>query len=156
PPLYRLADALGEAPRLNELSSGCPLIEVVRVRGTLLARPWTAPGGEDPAERQLRLLGGEAAHPPTHDGPLLALLVLGPKDVGGYGPDDLNLLAAFAQITALALASAEGHRTIDALNRDLQGKVEKIAEQQRRILALQAALSNQRSEVRGRRSDTQE
>src|SRR5262249_19651183 len=53
------------------------------------------------------------------------------------GPEDLNLLTAFAQITALALVSAEGHRTIEALNRDLHAKVEKIAEQQRRILVLQ-------------------
>ncbi|MBL8793272.1 MAG: sigma-54-dependent Fis family transcriptional regulator, partial [Planctomycetia bacterium] len=32
------------------------------------------------------------------------------------------------------------HRTIETLNRDLQGKVEKISEQQRRILALQSQL----------------
>ena len=67
----------------------------------------------------------------------------GPRPQGRRRPptrrDDLNLLAAFAQITALALASAEGHRTIEALNRDLQTKVEKISEQQRRILALQSS-----------------
>ena len=44
-------------------------------------------------------------------------------------------------MTVLALVSAEGHRTIEALNRELQTKVEKIAEQQRRILALQSQLS---------------
>jgi transcriptional regulator with GAF, ATPase, and Fis domain len=145
PPLYCLADALGDAPPLTELSSGCPLIEAVRDCGTLLAHPRVTSAPENPAERQLRLLGGEAALALTHEGQLLALLVLGPKEVGTFGPDDLNLLAAFAQITALALVSAEGHRTIDALNRDLQAKVEKIAEQQRRILALQAALSSRQA-----------
>jgi transcriptional regulator with GAF, ATPase, and Fis domain len=136
PPLYRLAHALDAAPPLTELSSGCPLIEALRANGPLLTPPRSS-GGDDPAQRQLRLLGGEVAHALTHEGQLLALLVLGPKAVGAYGPEDLNLLTAFAQVTALALVSAEGHRTIDALNRDLHAKVEKIAEQQRRILALQ-------------------
>ena len=44
-------------------------------------------------------------------------------------------------MTVLALVSAEGHRNIETLNRELQTKVEKIAEQQRRILALQSQLS---------------
>ena len=47
------------------------------------------------------------------------------------------------QITVLALESADGHRTIEGLNRELQSKVEKISEQQRRILALQSQLSRQ-------------
>jgi transcriptional regulator with GAF, ATPase, and Fis domain len=139
PPLYRLAGSLGPPPPLTELSSGCPLIESLRARGVLVAR--FAPGiVNEPAQRQLRLLGGEVAHALAHEGHLLALLVLGPKEPGPYGPDDLNLLAAFAQLTALALDSAQGHHTIETLNRDLQTKVEKISEQQRRILALQSQL----------------
>src|SRR5262249_28306130 len=62
--------------------------------------------------------------------------------------EDLNLLAGIGQITALALVGAEGRRTIEILNRDLQAKVEKIGEQQRRILALQSQLTKQRSVVR--------
>jgi transcriptional regulator with GAF, ATPase, and Fis domain len=139
PPLYRLAGSLGPPPPLAELSSGCPLIESLLARGVLVARSGPA-AANDPAQRQLRLLGGEAAHALAHEGHLLALLVLGPKEPGPYGPDDLNLLAAFAQLTALALDSAQGHHTIEALNRDLQAKVEKISEQQRRILALQSQL----------------
>ena len=46
----------------------------------------------------------------------------------------------------LALENALGHQTIEQLNRDLQAKVEKISEQQRRILALQTQL-RQRSEA---------
>jgi DNA-binding NtrC family response regulator len=141
PPLYRLADHLGEAPPLTELSPGCPLIEALPARGTVQTRP--RPAAEDAAQRQLRFLGGEAAHALLHEGQLLALLVLGPRGAGPYTPDDLNLVEAFAQITGLALVSAEGHRTIEALNRDLQAKVEKIAEQQRRILALQSQLTKQ-------------
>ena len=138
PPLYHLADAVGPAPGLVELSSGCPVVEALGARGSLWGRDRQA--APEPVRRQLRLLGGEVAQALTHEGELLGLLVLGPKDSGSYGPDDFTLLTAFAQLSVLALVSAEGHRTIEGLNRDLQTKVEKIAEQQRRILALQIQL----------------
>ncbi|HXG13338.1 MAG TPA: sigma 54-interacting transcriptional regulator [Gemmataceae bacterium] len=148
PPLYRLADSLGPAPPLTELSSGCPLIEALRLDGTLVAGPRAL---TDPAQRQLQYLGGEAAQALVHEGQILAILVLGRKALGSYTPEDLNLLTGFAQITGLALVSAEGRRTIEALNRELKTKVEKIAEQQRRILALQSQLV-QGSGVRGQGS----
>jgi len=142
PPLYRLVDSLGPAPPLGELSSGCPLIEALSVHGVVVAgfgRGRTA----DPVQRQLHFLGGEVAHALAHEGQLLALLILGPNSLGHYGPEDLNVLAAFSQLTGLALKSAERHRTIDALNRELQTKVQKISEQQGRILALQSQLTRQ-------------
>lgn len=141
PPIYRLAEALGTEPPLTELASGCPLVDTLQGRSALILR--SSPSGADAAKGQLRFLGGEVAQALVHEGQLLALLVLGPKDSGPYKADDLNLLAAFAQIAALALANAERHRTIDSLNRDLQTKVEKISEQQRRILALQSQLTKQ-------------
>jgi transcriptional regulator with GAF, ATPase, and Fis domain len=144
PPLYVLADSRDEAPPLTELAPGCPLIEAVQRNGTLVAR--TSRSADDPAQRQLRFLGGALAQPLVHEGRLQALLLLGPRTSGVYGPDDLNLLAALARVTVLALVSAEGHQTIDILNRELQTKVEKIAEQQRRILALQAQVQTR---VRG-------
>ncbi len=100
--------------------------------------------------RQLHFLGGMVAQGLLHEGQLLGILVLGnptePRGLatemtGGYTAEDLHLLTAFAQMTVLALVSAEGHRKIDTLNRELQTKVEKIAEQQRRIMALQSQLS---------------
>jgi transcriptional regulator with GAF, ATPase, and Fis domain len=142
PALYVLADSLGGPPPLTELAPGCPLVEAMAARGTVLARH-TRLAADDPVQRQLRLLGGALAQPLVHEGQLQALLLLGPREEGVYGPDDLNLLAAFAQVTVLALVSAEGHHTIDTLNRELREKVEKIAEQQRRILALQSQLTNQ-------------
>ena len=139
PPIYKLAGCMGPVPPpLGELSPGCPLVELLQTRRSLTCRP---NGNSDPAVRQLRLLGGEVAYALAHEGHLLAFLILGAKDMGFYGADDLNLLAAFAQLTALALESAQGHRTIEILNRDLRGKVEKISEQQRRILALQNQLT---------------
>src|SRR5205085_1421260 len=75
---------------------------------------------------------------------LRAFLILG-RRLGGddLSAEDRDLLAAIVPFTALALASAEGHRTIEALNRALQTKVDKISEQQRRILALQQQLTSQ-------------
>jgi transcriptional regulator with GAF, ATPase, and Fis domain len=137
PPLYRLADSLGPEPALVALPPGCPLVEAVAQRGAVTA---AGRGPADAAQRQLQFLGGGAAQALIHEGELLGLLVLGPRAGSAYTPEDYNLLAAFAQVTVLALVSAEGHRTMEALNRDLQGKVEKIAEQQRRILALQSQL----------------
>jgi transcriptional regulator with GAF, ATPase, and Fis domain len=81
---------------------------------------------------------------------LLGILILGPKFVGGYSAEDCQLLSAFAQLTVLALVSAEGRRSIEALNRELQGKVDKIAEQQRRILSLQSELGAKSAERRAR------
>jgi transcriptional regulator with GAF, ATPase, and Fis domain len=141
-PAYRLTHAVGPAPGAAELPPDCPLAEAVRAHGSATARLRLA---ADPARLQLVKLGGETAHGLLHEGRLLGLLVLGPKGAGAYTPEDLNLLTAFAQITALALGSTEGHRTIDALNRELQAKVEKIAEQHRRIAALQNQLASRRA-----------
>jgi transcriptional regulator with GAF, ATPase, and Fis domain len=150
PSTYRLSGCLGPPPALTELPPGCPLVEALR-GGTVVR--WRGEAADryavvTPAQRQLRFLGGEVAHGLAHEGNLLALLVLGPRGPVPYRAEDLNLLGAFAQITVLALESAVGHRTIELLNRDLQTKVEKISEQQRRILALQSQLRKQ-SVVRG-------
>ncbi|MCI0458836.1 MAG: sigma 54-interacting transcriptional regulator [Gemmataceae bacterium] len=139
PERYRLAGALGEPTPPAELDPAGLLLEALRARGTVTIPPW--PGLPlDEAQQRLAVLGGALAHGLAHDGRILAVLVLGPKDRGPYQPEDLNLLAAFAQITVPALESAQGHQTIEVLNRDLRAKVEKIAEQQRRILALQSEL----------------
>jgi transcriptional regulator with GAF, ATPase, and Fis domain len=148
PPLYRLTESIGPPPALAELSSGCPLIETLLARGSL-ASPTQSPPNT-PAQRQLHFLGGRIAQGLLHEGQLLGILVLGgptePRGLatemrGGYTAEDLHLLSAFAQLTVPALVSAEGHRKIDTLNRELQSKLEKIAEQQRRIMTLQSQLS---------------
>jgi transcriptional regulator with GAF, ATPase, and Fis domain len=142
PPLFRLADALGPAPSQPELAPDAPLALTLKTQDTVVAWP-TLGFGADPAKRQLHFLGGQVAQALVHEGQLLALLILGPKERGTYQTEDLNQLAAFAQITALALESAQGHRKIEALNHDLKDKVEKISEQQRRIVALQGQLTRQ-------------
>ena len=142
PPIYRLVDAIGTPPSLVELSAGCPLIEDVGPRGATVAE--VRMSLLNPAQRQLRFLGGEVAHALLHEGELLGLLILGTKELHEpFNSEDLTLLEAFTQLTAVALKSAERHRTIEALNRDVQDKVAKISEQQRRINTLQSQLMRQ-------------
>ncbi len=145
PALFKLTEAIGPTPPLAELSSGCPLVEALRtnVLQTIEASP---------AGRQLALLHGTVGQALIHEGELLGLLLLGPRREEAYTKEDLQILSALSQMTVLALLSAEGHRTIEVLNRELKGKVEKIAEQQRRIMALQKQLS-QKDETSSRKED---
>ncbi|HZZ80243.1 MAG TPA: sigma 54-interacting transcriptional regulator [Gemmataceae bacterium] len=141
PPGFALAAHLGAAPQTQAIALNDPLI--VALQGGLgLECPASAEGAGSPAQQQLRQLGGEVAQPLLADGKVLAVLTLGSKDTP-YRPDDWNLLSAFAQITSVALESAAQHVAIEQLNQELQAKVDKIAEQQRRILALQSQLYRQ-------------
>jgi transcriptional regulator with GAF, ATPase, and Fis domain len=140
---FRLTGWVGPAPAQVELSKHGPLVEALRSDNVAAIPPRPgAPG--DSGQEELKSLGGEVAIGLIQEDRLLAILVLGPKSSGAvYRQEDLNLLAAFSQITTLALGSAEGHKTIEHLNRDLQTKIEKIAEQQRRIITLQSQLRRQ-------------
>jgi transcriptional regulator with GAF, ATPase, and Fis domain len=141
PPKYQLAGCLGESVPPAELDADAPLPAALLERDvcSVPADRVAAPGS---SAAQLRALGGEVALALVHEGRLRAFLVLGPRPGLGYTPEDRALLVALAPISALALASAEGHRTIETLNRDLQAKVDKISEQQRRILTLQQQLTS--------------
>jgi transcriptional regulator with GAF, ATPase, and Fis domain len=111
----------GDAPLLRELA----------------ARGYTADS------RLLRPWGARLAYLLESDGTVLGLLLLGAKQDGSaYSVEDRNFLLALVRTAALALRSAQGYRTIDALKDQLQEKVEKLAEQQRRIMFLQSELLN--------------
>jgi transcriptional regulator with GAF, ATPase, and Fis domain len=144
PSLYRLTEALGPTPTLTELPPGCPLVEGLQECPTIGPHPLEGNGTGSPLVRQLHFLHGEVAVGLMNEGQLLGFLVLGPRERERYAREDLQLLAAFSQVTVLALVSAEGHRLIERLNLELKEKVEKIAEQQRRIVALQSQLVAQR------------
>lgn len=139
---YRLAGWVGPAPAHPDLAADGPLVTALAERGVVTPFGRFAPPRAE-AREQLRQLGGEVAHALAQEGRVLAFLVLGAKASGSYRQEDLNLLSAFAQLTVLALGNAEGHKAIETLNVDLQTKVEKIAEQQRRIFALQSQLRRQ-------------
>ncbi|MFQ3650637.1 MAG: sigma 54-interacting transcriptional regulator [Gemmataceae bacterium] len=135
PGVFLLAASLGPSPQLNELSFSSPVVSGLG-RSPLVRS--TAPPA---VQRQLSTLGAELAYGLFHEGQLLGLVLLAPRNGQPYSSDELHRLTAFAQLTALALSSAEGHRTIEALNQELKTKIDKIAEQQRRILSLQSQLT---------------
>jgi DNA-binding NtrC family response regulator len=141
PGLFRLAEASGLNPPLNELSTGCPVVEEVAKAGRVRET------SNNPARRQLAHLGADLAQGLLHEGQLVGLILIAGRPGREYTPEEVDRLAALAQLTALALVSAEGRRTIETLNQELKTKIDKIAEQQRRILSLQSQLTQHREHL---------
>jgi transcriptional regulator with GAF, ATPase, and Fis domain len=87
-------------------------------------------------------LGAELAVGLESTGRLVGFLILGPKPSGlPYEPEETAFLRALGTVASLGLQSVEMQTTLELANREMKDKVEKIAEQQRRILALQDQLS---------------
>jgi transcriptional regulator with GAF, ATPase, and Fis domain len=142
PPVYRLAAHLGTEPPAAELAAGCPLIDALEKAPFIRLRPGQ-PGYREPAQRQLNQLLGVMALPLRHEGTLLAVLLVGAADAAMSEIEALHLLTTFSQMAGIALHSVQSHETLEGLHRELQAKVEKIAEMQKRIVALQSQLSRQ-------------
>jgi transcriptional regulator with GAF, ATPase, and Fis domain len=138
----QLVAAHGPSPDELCLAPDHPL--VVRLRQTSAVRLSHTPmanGAPDPATDAMIALGGEAATALGADGQVAGLLVLGPKRSGmPYEVEEMAFLGALSSVATLVLHSADIQQTLETLNQELRGKVEKIAEQQRRILILQDQL----------------
>jgi transcriptional regulator with GAF, ATPase, and Fis domain len=138
----RLVACLGPTPDEEVLEGDNPL--VVRLRAApfvRVAHTMALAGASDPATDAMIALGGEVANALEADGVLAGLLVLGPKRSGmPYEAEEIAFLGALSSVAALTLHSAGIQQTLEALNQELRDKVEKIAEQQRRILILQDQL----------------
>jgi transcriptional regulator with GAF, ATPase, and Fis domain len=134
----------GPAPDDRSLPAEHPL--VARLRETSAVRLSHAAGhggASDPATDAMIALGGEAATSLGADGQLAGVLVLGPKRSGmPYEDEEMVFLGALSSVATLVLHSADIQQTLESLNLELRDKVEKIAEQQRRILILQDQLKD--------------
>ena len=149
-----LADAPGGAPRLaawhgpepdeKALGADDPLVERLRTVPTVrVPHSIGLAPSSDPATDTMIGLGGEVAKALEADGELLGLMVLGPKRSGlPYVDEEVAFLGALGSVANLALHSAGIQQTLERLNLELRDKVEKIAEQQRRILLLQDQLTD--------------
>jgi transcriptional regulator with GAF, ATPase, and Fis domain len=137
-----LVAAHGPTPDEQSLSHDNPLVARLQQTPTVrLSHALAANGAKDPASDAMIALGGEAATALSGDGHLSGLLVLGPKRSGmPYEDEEMAFLGALSSVATLVLHSADIQQTLESLNQDLRGKVEKIAEQQRRILILQDQL----------------
>ena len=140
----RLAACQGPAPDDVEIASDNPLVERLRrVPGVRVPHTVTLDGTSDPVNDAMIALGGEAAAALESDGDLAGLLVLGPKRSGmPYEDEELAFLSALSSVATLALHSAGVQEMLESLNGELRDKVDKIAEQQRRILILQDQITH--------------
>jgi transcriptional regulator with GAF, ATPase, and Fis domain len=143
----RLAASHGPAPDERTIANDNPLVERLRrVPSLRIPHSVDFSGNSDPAADAMIALGGEATHALEADGSLAGLLVLGPKRSGmPYEDEELAFLGALSSVAMLALHSASIQQTLQSLNQELRDKVEKISEQQRRILILQDQLTDRRS-----------
>ncbi len=140
----KLAACHGPAPEEPTIASENPLVERLRrVPGVKVPHTVAVGGASEPSIDAMIALGGEAAAALESDGELAGLLVLGPKRSGmPYEDEELAFLAALSSVATLALHSAGIQQTLETLNHELRDKVDKIAEQQRRILILQDQLTD--------------
>jgi transcriptional regulator with GAF, ATPase, and Fis domain len=126
---------------------------VMRLATTPIVRVSHSPGsgaGPDPATDAMIALGGEMAAALDSDGELAGVVVLGPKHNGQpFDDDEVAFIVGLGSVAALAFRSARIQETLEDLNRDLQEKVGKIAEQQRRIMLLQDQLMDRGVPARG-------
>ena len=146
-----LAAWQGPEPDERTLAQTNPLVVRLRAVGTV-----RAPHGDpqsphrDPATDIMIALGGEVARVLAADGVPVGLLVLGPKRNGlPYEDEEVAFLGALSSVAMLTLHSAGIQQTLERLNDELRAKVDKIAEQQRRILILQDQLTD-RGQAAGR------
>jgi transcriptional regulator with GAF, ATPase, and Fis domain len=139
---FRLTATHGPAPDERSLAGDHPLVARLRETTTVrLSHATALSGGADVVSDALIALGGDAAAALGSDGVLAGLLVLGPKRSGmPYEDEEMAFLAALGSVATLVLHSADIQETLENLNQELRDKVEKIAEQQRRILILQEQL----------------
>jgi len=138
----RLVAWHGSAPDEQALDADNPL--VARLRQVPMIRvphAMSLASSSDAAVDAMIALGGEVASALESDGEPAGLLVLGPKRSGmPYEDEEIAFLGALGSMATLTLHSAGIQQTLESLNKELRDKVEKIAEQQRRIMILQDQL----------------
>jgi len=142
---FRLVASQGVTPDETTLGPGNPLVERLRRTASIrVPHAMSLSSTSDPATDAMIALGGEAAHSLGTDGSLEGVLILGPKRSGmPYEDEEIAFLGALSSVATLTLHSAGIQQTLESLNQELRDKVEKITEQQRRILILQDQLLDQ-------------
>lgn len=132
---FTVADHVGWPSAPKTLKPEHPLIAELAISGTLKRSALGA------GARELHAFGAELGFLLELEGALIGAAFFGPRQDGDpYTPEDQNFVSTLARTTTLALSTAQGHRTILTLKEELQSKVDKISEQQRRIMFLQGEL----------------
>ena len=141
---FQLAAWHGPEPEERTLTPTNPLVERLGRDGTVRAPHADAVSpNRDSAIDTMIALGGEVARSLVADGVPVGVMVLGPKRNGlPYEDEEIAILGALSSVSMLALHSAGIQQTLERLNLELRDKVDKITEQQRRILILQDQLTD--------------
>jgi len=141
PPQMALAARAGGNYREGPLPEANPIVQrLSRGDGPLVVQQLSSPQ-DNPELGQLSVWEAAIALPMRIDDRFIGIMCLGlPLSEEPYEPEELAFLAALARVGAMTAESANAYDTIQELNRDLGEKVNKIAEQQRRIVLLQERL----------------
>ncbi len=132
---FLAADRIAWPAAPERLQPDHPLLTELAISGALKR---TSSGA---GARALHAFGAELGYLLAVEGAVIGAAFFGPRDDGDpYTPEDQNFVSTLARTTTLALSTAQGHRTILSLKEELQTKVDKISEQQRRIMYLQGEL----------------
>jgi len=152
---FELVASHGPVPDERRILPDNPLVLRLRnMPSTRVSHTVKVGAGTDPATDAMIALGGEASAALGGDGNLAGLLVLGPKRSGmPYEDEEMAFLGALGSVATLALHSADIQHTLESLNQELRDKVEKISDQQRRILVLQDQLMVRAERERHREQD---
>ena len=96
------------------------------------------PSGDSGEQTLVRAMNAELITGLEVDGEVAGFVALGPKPSGAsFTAEDVAFLTAMGRITGVALHCAKVHEDVSRLNEDLQRKIEKIGDQDRRISMLQ-------------------
>ncbi|MFM1800670.1 MAG: Transcriptional regulatory protein ZraR, partial [Planctomycetota bacterium] len=135
----------GPEPDVKELLSANPLIRCLESRASIHLDEMSDSSDDrlmDGAKDVMISLGAEMAVGLESGGKLEGFLILGPKPSGlPYDAEEIAFVRALGSVAGLGLNSVEMRTTLEQANKELKIKVDKIAEQQRRILVLQDQLS---------------
>jgi DNA-binding NtrC family response regulator len=132
---YFVADQSGWPHAPSRLAAGDPLLQELAIAGVLRSSA-TGAGG-----RALQSFGAALGYLLELEGAIIGAAFFSARSDGDvYSPEDQTFVAALVRTTTLALSTAQGHQMILTLKEQLQQKVDKIADQQRRIMFLQGEL----------------
>jgi len=140
----RLHSSFGPEPETRSIDRTSPLVTWLERHGLLSLEEPSLTGDRDAeaAKDVMISQGAEIAVGLEASGQLAGFMLIGPKPSGmPYDAEETAFLRALGSVASLGLHSVEMQKTLEAANRELRDKVEKIAEQQRRILVLQAELA---------------
>jgi transcriptional regulator with GAF, ATPase, and Fis domain len=132
---YVLADAVGWPYAPPRLATSHTLMQELAIAGVLRSSA-AGSGG-----RALQSFGAALGYLLELEGAIIGAAFFSSRaDGDAFSPEDQTFVSTLVRTSTLALSTAQGHQMILTLKEQMQQKVDKIADQQRRIMFLQGEL----------------